>query len=473
MSNPVRPSSALRPLGWLVSRLRWPWDWWRTIDRDDQDDKRHQEPSDLAAETARAQGRVIRRAFGDGVAAAARDGGGRTDDDAEAAYFFRPGHALVRESRLEEVLTFFRDNERDFVGPAERSDEQPSIPGLVTIRLPSRRDGEDDVLRTLDELDGSILPDDEGRRAVSPDHVLYVTNVAPHFCPATEPEYPSTDEPVPHFGADPSWGHGVRVSVVDTGWWAPAPKHASWLASGVYADPLDVEDINPKAIHEYGGHGTFVAGVIKRAAPDAHIQVQGALTHGGAIYESAIVAQLHQAYTERDHPQLISMSAGTHSRKDFPLIAFDALMAALHERDIDPLLVAAAGNDYGEQPFWPAAFPWAIGVGSVDANKDCSDYSNIGPWVKVYARGRDHINAFPVGIYPCYEPANAGQVRQFDGLAQWSGTSFSTPVVTGLIAAEMSRTGKDPRAAYAAVLKAGVPGTDRANRAITIVGPLT
>ena len=48
--------------------------------------------------------------------------------------------------------------------------------------------------------------------------------------------------------------------------------------------------MNPAAIHEYAGHGTFVSGVIRCLAPAADIEVEGFLTKGGAVYESEIAA---------------------------------------------------------------------------------------------------------------------------------------------------------------------------------------
>ncbi|UMG94039.1 S8 family serine peptidase [Nocardioides sp. TF02-7] len=214
-----------------------------------------------------------------------------------------------------------------------------------------------------------------------------------------------------------------------------------WL-SGVVADPSDVETVDPAAIHPYAGHGTFVAGVVRCLAPATRVEVEGALPHGGAVYESEICRQLSEALDDDDHPQLISISAGTHTRRDFALLSFEMLAAAYGLDDgEETLVIAAAGNDGSDEPFWPAAFPWVVSVGSVDPDSAVSDFSNVGRWVDVYARGRDIVNAFPEGTYTCYEPPNVGEVRSFKGIAQWSGTSFSTPVVTGLVAARMSATG--------------------------------
>jgi hypothetical protein len=479
MSQPDGPSRPSFSLSALIRLVRWPW---RVVRRDPGQpvDVQPVDPERLSRDKLRVQARVVRDALKGEVAAAGPEDR-PAKDDADLVYLYRPGHALVQAERLDDVMAFFERRGEEFHGAPERVDEPG--PGLVLLRLPQRRDQGDAVLTTLAEID-EVLGRPEGKDQppiASPDHLVYVTPVKGGLCPATEPEEPKTRRPWPPqapAGEEPEPADRVRVAVVDTGLWTDAVGSAAtpWLESDdIFADPADVEHVNPAAIHPYAGHGTFVAGVISCLAPDTRVEVEGLLTYGGAIYESAIMAQLNDALADDDHPQLISISAGTHTRGGWPLLSF-ALLAAAHrlaERD-DILVVAAAGNDASDEPFWPAAFSWAVGVGSVDPDGAVSDFSNVGEdWVKVYARGRDLVNAFPRGTYTCHEPPNTGQVRHFEGLARWSGTSFSTPVVTGLIAARMRATGEDPRTAWTKVLGDGTSTTDPRGGAITIVGPLT
>jgi subtilisin family serine protease len=438
-------------------------------------------PSDdeVAAERLRVQVGVIRRAFKEAdkdVRGGPPKGSRPCRDDADVQYLFRPGHALLRTEDIGRVGEFFgtEQNRKRFRGEVRPVAEPAN--GLTLVQLPSRTDGADDVLATIDELERSQSVE---RGAVTPDHVVYVTSRG-YMCPATEPEEPRSRRPWPPQETAEEQGQPggdqVRVAVVDTGLWTDAvgSPRSPWLEVGdVLADPTDVETVNPAAIHPYAGHGTFVAGVISCLAPDTRIEVEGVLVHGGAVYESEIVEQLHEAIDDNDHPQVISISAGTHTRGDFALLGFELLGESnkLTERE-DVLIVAAAGNDSSDKPFWPAAFPWVVSVGSVDPDSGVSDFSNVGPWVDVYARGRDLVNAFPKGTYTCHEPPNVGEVRTFDGLAQWSGTSFSTPVVTGLIAARMRETGQSAREAWKDVLATATPHTDPRGGAIEVVGPL-
>ena len=201
-----------------------------------------------------------------------------------------------------------------------------------------------------------------------------------------------------------------------------------------------------------------MSGIIRCLAPRTEIEVEGFLPNGGAAWESEITSQLNEAMKENDS-DLISISAGTHTRNNLGLLGFQVLatLEKWAEGDSAVLVVAAAGNDSSDVPFWPAAFDWVVGVGSLDADGKVSDFSNYGRWVNVYAQGSNLINAFPTGTYVTYEPQTPkDEVRKFkNGLARWSGTSFSTPVVTGAIAAYKTQNNKSTvREAYAEMLQA-------------------
>jgi subtilisin family serine protease len=367
---------------------------------------------------------------------------------ADFTYVFHPDRVLVDGDDVgafEELVAQLGD--RILRGEPRRDDIELLGGDVVRYVLPERVDGQS-VPEVLDLLE------DNGLRpgAASPDHWVHVSpgGGGGQMCPAIEPQETGLTDPWPP-QAPQTKGKEVSVVVVDTGWHPPAATdpRTPWLAGVTGDDELNGPDLRP-----YAGHGTFIAGVVRCVAPDTRIYVEGFAiggVGGGGILESDLVVQLEDAL--RHDPQVINLSAGCRTRRDRPSIPLRKFHRK-HLKERDCVLVAAAGNDSWAAPFWPAAFDWCVGVGSLDRDGRVSAFSNFGVSADVYALGRNLVNAFPDGTFVCNETPDKGDVRVFStGLARWSGTSFAAPVVAGLIAREISETGVTAREARKAVLR--------------------
>jgi subtilisin family serine protease len=359
-------------------------------------------------------------------------------------YLYRTGRMLVRDRDLPRVRAVFGDT-RDLqpdngINGLTRYTPPPGF--KFPENEPAVNRGLSPTLRHIAYVDWML-----GSHVATCDHLFFVVpGVSP--CPGDEPnEVDAQAPPLPAISTDPCDGEGVKVVVVDVGW---SENPAPWL-TGVTGDREQAFDQQGN-IKQYAGHGTFIAGVIKCIAPKAEVVVKGVFTRAGATWESDLVAKLDEALLES--PDIISLSAGTQTRNLLSSMGFDVWFEERLSKIKGLLMVCAAGNHNSREPFYPAASPSTLSVGALDANGlKRAGYSNYGHWVDLFAPGTDLINAFLKGTYICDEPPHKGERRTFGGRAKWSGTSFATPLVAGLVAARMSSTGENAQQAADALVK--------------------
>ena len=126
------------------------------------------------------------------------------------------------------------------------------------------------------------------------------------------------------------------------------------------------------------------------------------ITHGyeGVVYAADVGADV------------INCSWGSTSYSNF---ANDIIRYATLNKDA--LVVAAAGNNNSDTPFYPAAYEYALAVGSVEGDDGRSTFSNYGYWLDICAPGGGLYNTIQNGEY-----------------GYKLGTSMASPVVAGAAA---------------------------------------
>jgi subtilisin family serine protease len=322
----------------------------------------------------------------------------------------------------------------------------------------------------------------------------HVVHIAVNACPGDEPVPVPVSEPPNPAAADTAYDPdtAVGVLVVDTGLTHDYRSCALLAHTGGDAQVQECDEQG--ILQQYVGHGTFIAGLVAAVAPNTDITVRGSLNDAGAILESEFGEKLFEAVDADGWPDVLSLSAGTANGRTDGLLGVENFMRELREQRT--LLVAAAGNNGSATPFWPAAYAdlpgWEDSVLSVGALRSDGEFgacfTNHGPWVKVYAPGERLTGALtgfetPVPyVYQhstydacrygftygctCRHPRHTGVLSDettsakpdqvmFEGYAQWSGTSFATPVTAGLVAAYMTAHKEtDPRAARRRLLAA-------------------
>ena len=215
----------------------------------------------------------------------------------------------------------------------------------------------------------------------------------------------------------PQAGKSQVIAVIDTGvdLQHPALKGALTPAA-TWLDLVD-GDALPQDAGEVGtggvGHGTAVAGIATQVAPLVQILPIRALDTDGTGDISAVVQAISWA---ADHgADIINLSLGSREPSD----ALQSAVRYAEQKGVT--VVAAAGNEGTGALTYPAAYARTsaalLSVGSVSADDVKSGFSNYAASLEVLAPGERIAT---------YAPGNR--------LALWTGTSMSTPVVSGLLA---------------------------------------
>jgi hypothetical protein len=216
-------------------------------------------------------------------------------------------------------------------------------------------------------------------------------------------------------GDNSLWGKGVKIAILDTG----IADHIAFKNA--------IERINlvplPANAADLNGHGTSVASLIFSSNPLAPGIAPGAtplsvrIADDNGSSNSFLIAQGIIAAVDAG-AQLINISLGGNGRSSLVENALD------YAKQAGVVVVAAAGNSGTAGVMQPAASPSVVAVGAVDAKNQPMAFSTTGKQVAVAAPGYAVRAAYPGNMATTV-----------------SGTSFSSPIVTGVIAATMSQGG--------------------------------
>lgn len=201
------------------------------------------------------------------------------------------------------------------------------------------------------------------------------------------------------------------------------------------------------------GHGTFVGGLIRQAAPSANVVMIRALDTDGLGSEDVIAAAIDRAgalFADTDSVGVLNLSLGFETIDEAEPTAVTAAIDALPD---NVLVVAAAGNGPTGIRMWPAALSdtrdHVLAVASLTRDGGSlmpSSWSNFGSWVSCSAIGEAVVSTFVAGT----ETQGTGAENDpfdtdpdtFEGpdaYASWTGTSFSAAKVTGAVAAWLAQ----------------------------------
>ena len=245
----------------------------------------------------------------------------------------------------------------------------------------------------------------------------------------------------------------------------PAQELSSYVDDPVTNEPL--RGVLAKDL----GHGTFIAGIIRQAAPKATVLAIRVMHSDGVAYESDVLCALHriaervrtaQADNKPDQMiDIVSMSFGYFEEMaEDPNYTSQLKNAVQKLAELGVLVVAAAGNHATSRRFYPAAFaadlpetddrPQVTSVGALNPNDTKALFSNDDYWVNCWATGAGVVSAYPTDVrgpetgeivLPALSRSSFDPDDYTCGFAVWAGTSFAAPLAAATLANSLIEVG--------------------------------
>ncbi|MCC7139269.1 MAG: S8 family serine peptidase [Planctomycetes bacterium] len=316
---------------------------------------------------------------------------------------------LVSAASLDDLEHLCDDKGARVIGPVEGT-------SYYLVEIPDGVDADDFLEDMDDELEVEDAEKDEGVGFPEGEGTTVPVFVDEGFDAITA-QATLDAVGVPQARARGRRGAGVVVAVVDTGVDASSPALAGHLLPGFDfvdgdANPADVangaDDDGDGAVDEGVGHGTFVASLVLAVAPDASILPVRAL-NSDAVGTASTVARAI-AWAVANGADVVNLSAGLRVQ------LLSVQQAIANAKNAGVPVIAAAGNRALSSPDFPASASDAFCVTSVTLARAKAPFASWGSAVDLCTPGVDVLGAHP---------------RSPTGLARWSGTSFSTAIVTG------------------------------------------
>lgn len=211
----------------------------------------------------------------------------------------------------------------------------------------------------------------------------------------------------------------VRIYIMDTGVLTTHDEFSSRILTGYSAlvDPSYL-DCNGHGTHVAGTAAGSTTGVARRAliVPVRVIDCNGSGTWSG------IIAGIDWVTQQKNNNPLVPMVANMSVGGGYNMTVTDAINRSI---SAGVVYVVAAGNSGADAcSYTPSSTPQAITVASVNSNDTRSSWSNYGSCVDIFGPGES--------IFSSYLGGNSSY-------ATLSGTSMSSPHVTGVVALMLSK----------------------------------